>query len=71
LLVFGFAAAVIGGLESLPGAVLGGMVLGIGVALITNYISSVLVFPSVFIVLILSLILKPNGLIGGKRERSA
>ena len=71
LLVFGFVAAVIGGLESLPGSVIGGMVLGIGVALITNYISTVLVFPSVFIVLILSLIFRPNGLMGSKRVRSA
>jgi branched-chain amino acid transport system permease protein len=55
----------------LPGSVIGGMVLGIGVALITNYISTVLVFPSVFIVLILSLIFRPNGLMGSKRVRSA
>jgi branched-chain amino acid transport system permease protein len=71
LLVFGFVAAVIGGLESLPGAVLGGMVLGIGVAFVLNYVGTTLIFPAVFVVLLLSLIIRPNGLLGSKKVRSA
>jgi branched-chain amino acid transport system permease protein len=70
-LVFGFVAAVIGGLESLPGAVLGGLVLGLGVAFVLNYVGTSLVFPSIFVVLILSLIIRPNGLLGSKKVRSA
>ncbi|MGA1689950.1 MAG: branched-chain amino acid ABC transporter permease, partial [Candidatus Nanopelagicaceae bacterium] len=71
LLVFGFVAAVVGGLESLPGAVLGGMVLGLGVSFILNYVGTTLIFPSVFIVLIIALLFKPNGILGSKKVRSA
>jgi branched-chain amino acid transport system permease protein len=71
LLVFGFVAAVIGGLESLPGAVVGGMVLGIGIAFILNYVSTTLIFPAVFVVLLLSLVIKPNGIFGSKKVRHA
>ena len=71
LLVFGFVAAVIGGLESLPGAVLGGLVLGLGVSIVLNYVGTSLVFPSIFVVLIISLIVRPNGLLGNKKVRSA
>lgn len=71
LLVFGFVAAVIGGLESLPGAVVGGLVLGLGVSFVLNYVGTSLVFPSIFVVLIISLIVKPNGILGAKKVRSA
>lgn len=71
LLVFGFVAAVIGGLESLPGAVLGGLVLGLGVSFVLNYVGTSLVFPSIFVVLIISLIVRPSGLLGNKKVRSA
>jgi len=71
LLVFGFVAAVIGGLESLPGAVLGGLVLGLGFSIVLNYVGTSLVFPSIFVVLIISLIVRPNGLLGNKKVRSA
>ena len=71
LLVFGFIAAVIGGLESLPGAVIGGLVLGLGVSIVLNYVGTSLVFPSIFVVLIISLIVRPNGILGAKKVRSA
>jgi branched-chain amino acid transport system permease protein len=70
-LVFGFVAAVIGGLESLPGAVIGGLVLGLGVSFVLNYVGTSLVFPSIFVVLIISLIVRPNGILGAKTVRSA
>jgi branched-chain amino acid transport system permease protein len=70
-LVFGFVAAVIGGLESLPGAVIGGLVLGLGVSIVLNYVGTSLVFPSIFVVLIISLIVRPNGILGAKKVRSA
>jgi branched-chain amino acid transport system permease protein len=43
LLTFGFIAAVIGGLESLPGAVLGAFILGLVLAITQIYISGTLV----------------------------
>ena len=71
LLVLGFVSAVIGGLESLIGAVIGGLILGIGLALILEYVSTSLAFPAAFVVLILILIVKPAGLFGMKRGRDA
>jgi branched-chain amino acid transport system permease protein len=71
LLVFGFAAAVIGGLESMLGAVIGGLVLGLGVTFIANYVGSTLVFLSAFVFLIIILLVRPSGIISGKRRRDA
>ena len=71
LLVFGFIAAVIGGLDSMAGAVAGAMVLGFAINFSTTYISTTLVFPTAFVVLILVLLVKPSGLFAAKRGRSA
>jgi branched-chain amino acid transport system permease protein len=71
LLVFGFIAAVIGGLESMAGAVAGAMVLGFAINFSTSYISTKLVFPTAFVVLILVLLVRPSGLFAAKKGRSA
>jgi branched-chain amino acid transport system permease protein len=71
LLVFGFIAAVIGGLESMVGAVAGAMVLGFAINFVASYISTALVFPTAFVVLILVLLVRPSGLFAGKKGRSA
>jgi branched-chain amino acid transport system permease protein len=56
LLVFGFIAAVIGGLESLPGAVLGALILGLVLAFVQIFISSTLMFIVAFLLLLLVLL---------------
>jgi branched-chain amino acid transport system permease protein len=71
LLVFGFVAAVIGGIESLVGAVVGGLTLGIILAIILMYVGGSLVFFSAFLILILVLLLRPHGIIGVKGGRRA
>jgi branched-chain amino acid transport system permease protein len=71
LLVFGFVAAVIGGIESLVGAVLGGLTLGIILAVILMYVGGSLVFFAAFLILILVLLLRPHGIIGAKGGRRA
>jgi branched-chain amino acid transport system permease protein len=71
LLVFGFIAAVIGGLESMAGAVAGAMVLGFAINFATTYISTTLVFLTAFAVLILVLLIRPSGLFASKKSRSA
>jgi branched-chain amino acid transport system permease protein len=71
LLVFGFVAAVIGGLESLLGAVVGGLVLGIGLSFVLIYLGTSLVFPTAFVVLVIVLLLRPSGIFGVKGARSA
>jgi branched-chain amino acid transport system permease protein len=71
LLVFGFIAAVIGGLESLPGAVLGSLILGLVLAFVQIYISGTLVFIVAFLLLLTLLIIRPQGFLGSKAGRRA
>ncbi|MBU6242481.1 MAG: branched-chain amino acid ABC transporter permease [Acidobacteria bacterium] len=71
LLIFGFVAAVIGGLESLVGSVVGGLILGIGLSFILTYIGTSLIFPATFVVLALALLIRPQGLFGSKAARNA
>jgi len=71
LLVFGFIAAVVGGLESMVGAVVGALVLGIGLTFILNYVGTSLVFIGGFTVLILVLLIKPDGIMAKGKGRRA
>lgn len=61
-----FVAAVFGGIGSIPGAMIGGIILGIIEILGGAYISTQLANAIVFIVLIIVLIFKPTGLFGKK-----
>ena len=61
-----FTAAVLGGIGSIPGAFLGGMLLGVIENLSKAYISAQLSDAIVFGVLIVVLLLKPAGLLGKK-----
>ena len=71
LLISGFIAAVIGGLDSLVGAVIGGILLGLVTAFVLMYISGSLFFIAPFIVLLLVLFIRPQGIIGVKAGRRA
>ena len=59
-----FVAAVFGGIGSIPGAVIGGILLGVIEILGKAYISSQLADAIVFAVLIVVLVVKPTGLLG-------
>ena len=59
-----FTAAVFGGIGSIPGAFLGGLLLGIIEAMAKAYISMHLANSIVFAVLIVVLLVKPSGLLG-------
>lgn len=61
-----FTAAVFGGIGSIPGALLGGLLLGVIEILGKAYISSELSDAIVFMVLIIVLLVKPSGLLGKK-----
>ena len=61
-----FTAAVFGGIGSIPGAMIGGMVMGIVENLSKAYISSQLSDAIVFALLIIILLVKPTGLMGKK-----
>ena len=61
-----FVAAVFGGIGSIPGALIGGIILGVIEILSKAYISSQLSDAIVFLVLILVLLVKPTGILGKK-----
>ena len=59
-----FVAAVLGGIGSIPGAMTGGLVLGVVEALVAGFISSTFRDAAAFAILILVLLLKPTGFFG-------
>ena len=61
-----FTAAVFGGIGSIPGAFLGGLMLGVIEILAKAYVSTQLSDAIVFAVLIIVLLIKPTGLLGRK-----
>jgi len=61
-----FVAAVLGGIGNLPGAVLGGIIIGVTETMVSGYISSTYRDAIAFGVLILILLVKPSGLLGKK-----
>jgi branched-chain amino acid transport system permease protein len=61
-----FVAAVLGGIGNLPGAALGGLIIGVTETLVSGYISSTYRDAIAFGVLILILLIKPSGLLGKK-----
>jgi branched-chain amino acid transport system permease protein len=62
----GFVAAILGGFSSLPGAVVGGLLLGLAENLIGVYVTSAYKDVLVFALLILLLLFRPSGLFGRK-----
>ena len=62
-----FAAAVVGGIGILYGSVVGGLVVGVSECLAAQFIGSNVRDPMAFVILILILIIKPNGLFGKKQ----
>jgi branched-chain amino acid transport system permease protein len=61
-----FTAAVLGGIGSIPGAMLGGFMLGLIENFCASYISSVYKDAFAFLILIITLIIRPSGLLGQK-----
>jgi len=60
----GFAAAILGGLGSIPGAIVGGLVFGVLEAISAGYISSSYTKAIAFIVVLVVLMVKPSGIVG-------
>ncbi len=59
-----FVAAVLGGIGIIPGAMMGGIILGVVEAMVSGFISSTLRDAAAFGILILILLYKPSGLLG-------
>jgi branched-chain amino acid transport system permease protein len=69
ILISGFVAAVLGGLDSPPGAVVGGLVLGVLLSYVSGYEGSALVPLAALAILVLVLMIRPTGLFAATRER--
>ena len=64
LVVKGFAVLILGGLGSIPGAIVGGLVLGVSEALAAGFVSSAYKDVIAFLVMIAVLLVRPEGLLG-------
>jgi branched-chain amino acid transport system permease protein len=67
ILIYAFAAAVLGGIDSPPGAVAGGLILGVGLNLIGTYsdfVGADLKLPVALLIILVVLLVRPAGLFG-------
>jgi branched-chain amino acid transport system permease protein len=64
LAVKGFAVLILGGLGSIPGAIVGGLILGVSEAMAAGFISSAYKDVIAFLVMIVVLLFRPEGLLG-------
>lgn len=64
--ILAYAAAIVGGFTSLPGAVLGGLVIGIVENLVGLFVSTNAIVVAPFLAILVTLIVRPQGLLGGK-----
>jgi branched-chain amino acid transport system permease protein len=71
LLIKGFAAAVLGGFSHFAGALVGGVVLGIVEGFVVGYISTELKTTFAFTLLVVALVVRPEGLLGRVTRRRA
>ena len=69
ILVFGFTAAVLGGLESPQGALVGGMIIGLALSYVAGYISGQLVTLGALAILVAVLMIRPEGLFAMHQAR--
>jgi len=68
-LIIGFTAAVVGGLDSLPGSVIGGFILGFVISFVNYYMTPEDIYLAILAVLIIVLVVRPRGILGGKDTR--
>jgi branched-chain amino acid transport system permease protein len=71
IIVYGFVAAVLGGLDSPVGAVVGGLVLGLLLAYVSQYVDRNLTDIAALVVLVVVLLVRPGGLFSSARTRRA
>jgi branched-chain amino acid transport system permease protein len=69
ILISGFVAAVLGGLDSPPGAVIGGVVLGLALSYVSGYEGSALQPLAALVILVVVLMVRPSGLFSATKER--
>jgi branched-chain amino acid transport system permease protein len=70
IVVYAFAAAVLGGIDSPVGAVVGGLILGVALNLLGNYVDFIgtdLRLPVAFAIIVGVLVVRPSGMFGRRR----
>jgi branched-chain amino acid transport system permease protein len=65
----GFAAAVLGGIDSMPGAAVGGLLIGVLETLFAGYVSVKFKTTLAFLIIIAVLVVRPEGLLGREYKR--
>lgn len=71
ILVFGFTGAVLGGLDSPVGAVVGALLVGLGLSYVGGYAGSDLQTIGGLVILMAVLMIRPQGLFAARRQREA
>lgn len=71
LFVYAFTVAVVGGLDSPVGALLGGLVVGVAITLVTGYLGATVAPIGVLVLLVGVLLVKPGGIFSMREARSA
>ncbi len=66
--ILAYAAAIVGGFTSLPGAVVGGLIIGIVENLVGLFISTNAIVVAPFLAILVTLIVRPQGILGGKPQ---
>ncbi len=69
ILIFGFTAAIIGGLDSPLGAVIGGVLLGLALSYVSGYEGASVVTLGALVILVAVLMVRPGGLFSMAQER--
>lgn len=64
--ILAYAAAIVGGFTSLPGAVLGGLIIGVVENLVGLFVSTNAIAVAPFLAILVTLVVRPQGLLGGK-----
>jgi branched-chain amino acid transport system permease protein len=70
IVVYAFAAAVLGGIDSPVGAVVGGLILGVVLNLLGNYVEFIgtdLRLPVAFAIIVGVLVVRPSGIFGSRK----
>jgi branched-chain amino acid transport system permease protein len=70
IVVYAFAAAVLGGIDSPVGAVVGGLILGVVLNLLGRYVDFIgtdLRLPVAFVIIVAVLVVRPSGIFGRRR----
>jgi branched-chain amino acid transport system permease protein len=66
--ILAYAAAIVGGFTSLPGAVLGGLIIGIVENMVGLFVSTNAIVVAPFLAILVTLIVRPQGLLGGQLQ---